>query len=47
MIIQLESLKLKEKDKDSLLDAFPLKVYPKTVTRFHEFSYMAMYTITG
>jgi hypothetical protein len=47
MYIQLEPQKLKEENKDLLLVAFPLKIYPKTITRFHESSYMAMYTIIG
>jgi hypothetical protein len=47
MYIQLEPQKLKEENKDLLLVDFPLKIYPKTFTRFHESSYMAMYTITG
>jgi hypothetical protein len=47
MDIQLEPQKLKDENKDLLLVAFPLKTYPITITRFHEFSYMAKYTIIG
>jgi hypothetical protein len=47
MDIQLEPQKLKDENKDLLLVAFSLKICPITITRFHESSYMAMYTITG
>jgi hypothetical protein len=39
--------KLKDENKDTLLVAFPLKIYPMIFTKFHQSSYMAMYTITG